>query len=311
MPILLLIGKGGVGKTTLSALSALQLAERGQRVALVSLDPAHNLSDVLGKRGRSIPSRLRRCIRLEEPDIDRAAATFLKELRQEMGREYRHLSALNIDHLLDAVSASPGITEYALSRVLGTVLEQAGREDWLVIDTPPTALTLRMLALPAFSARWLDELLRIRKAILRRRLSLRNFLGDADFGARIEARCGFQEGDDRVFQRLQANRARETALAECLRAPATHLMVVLNPDHLSLQEADRIHTRLQAENIPLWCGIMNRYQGEQDLLEQAAQRLKLPLFPVAGFPRQTANAVEQFLQLPAPFLEALLQEETS
>ena len=73
-------GKGGVGKTTCAAATALALAEDGHRVVVVSTDPAHSLGDVLGRRLGAAPRALRTrtgSLHAVELDADRALARWL------------------------------------------------------------------------------------------------------------------------------------------------------------------------------------------------------------------------------------------
>jgi arsenite-transporting ATPase len=80
-------GKGGVGKTTCAAATALALAEAGGRVLVVSTDPAHSLSDAFGRRLGAAPRGLatrRGSLRALELDADRALARWLTRRRSTL-----------------------------------------------------------------------------------------------------------------------------------------------------------------------------------------------------------------------------------
>src|SRR5579863_2326604 len=80
-------GKGGVGKTSLACASAITLGDRGQRVLLVSTDPASNLDEVLGVRLTTTPTAVPEVPRLEALNIDPAAAA--ADYREKLVGPYR------------------------------------------------------------------------------------------------------------------------------------------------------------------------------------------------------------------------------
>ena len=149
-------GKGGAGKTTLAAATALAAAERGRRVLVVSTDPAHSLGDALGvtlgARPRRIATR-RGHLHAVELDADRALDRWmvprLPALRA-IALRGTLLERREIDRLLRL--ALPGVDELiGLIEVMR--LATAGGHDEVVVDTAPTGHTLRLLAAPALLAR--------------------------------------------------------------------------------------------------------------------------------------------------------------
>ncbi|MEW5855054.1 MAG: ArsA family ATPase [Myxococcota bacterium] len=144
-------GKGGVGKTTCAAATALHLAERGAHVLLISTDPAHSLGDALavplGDRATRIPSRAGR-LQAVELDADAALARWLNERRGALrlaASRGTYLDDQDIDQFLDL--SVPGVDE------LVGLLElhrraTAARPDVVVVDTAPTGHTLRLLSMP-------------------------------------------------------------------------------------------------------------------------------------------------------------------
>ena len=108
------LGKGGVGKSTSSALTAVHLAQSGFNVLLVSMDPAHNLSDIFEKKFSEKPYPLTENLEIKEIDINYWIKKYLDEVESQIRRTYSYLSALNLEQYFGVIKYSPGIEEYAL-----------------------------------------------------------------------------------------------------------------------------------------------------------------------------------------------------
>ena len=144
MRAIFLTGKGGVGKSTLSGALACQLADRGQRVLAVSLDPAHNLGDVFGVELGPRKKRHTDTLYLQEVDLNAAAERYTHENTALLKQTYSYLSAVNLDKYFDVLKYSPGVEEYAALLSLEEILRRETGFDTIVFDTPPTGLTLRI-----------------------------------------------------------------------------------------------------------------------------------------------------------------------
>ena len=159
-------GKGGVGKTTAAAASALCIAKGGHKVLLLSTDPAHSLADAL-----EVP--------LDDEEREVAKGLFARELDAAQafrGRRERYLEAVEelfsslrggasfdapydravMNDLIDL--APPGLDELF---ALFAISESLPRYRVLVVDTAPTGHTLRLLSLLAKAREWVQALLRI------------------------------------------------------------------------------------------------------------------------------------------------------
>lgn len=250
------LGKGGAGKTTLSAALAVSLARAGRRVLAVSLDPAHNLGDLLGVRLGEEPAPVETRLEALEVDLGAWVERHLAASREELKANYAYASALNVDSLFDLLRFSPGTEEHAVLLALEHVDRVlAPAYDAVVWDTPPTALSLRFLAMPSLSARWVAELRGLRERILGRRQAI----------ARVNPKSAAAAGavapaDDPVHGRLGAMRERFERLQD-LFARRSLLSVVLNPDLLSVAEAARIAEAVARLGIPLDAVCLNRRDG--------------------------------------------------
>ncbi|MGE3776630.1 MAG: arsenical pump-driving ATPase [Pirellulaceae bacterium] len=143
-------GKGGVGKTSLACATAIQLADQGKRVLLVSTDPASNLDEVLGTELGQTPTPVSGVRNLWALNIDPEAAAHA--YRERMVGPYRGvLPEAAVKSIEEQLSGSCTIEIAAFdefSRLLGDVSATADF-DHVLFDTAPTGHTLRLLSLPS------------------------------------------------------------------------------------------------------------------------------------------------------------------
>ena len=176
--LLLVAGKGGVGKTTCAATVALALAARrpARRILLLSTDPAHSLGDVLGRAlgddARALPGAAPG-LRARELDAEagfharrtryRAAVDELFDAMRPGGAVDLAFDRAVVQDLIDL--APPGVDELFAVLAVGEALAENGAStagyDAVVVDTAPTGHTLRLLALPGVALGWTRALLAI------------------------------------------------------------------------------------------------------------------------------------------------------
>lgn len=143
-------GKGGVGKTSMACAAAVQLADRGLRVLLVSTDPASNLDEVLDTPLRNVPTPIAAVPTLSAMNLDPEMAA--QEYRERMVGPYRGtLPEAAIKSMEEQFSGSCTLEIAAFdefSRLLGD--KDATKDlDHVIFDTAPTGHTLRLLTLPS------------------------------------------------------------------------------------------------------------------------------------------------------------------
>lgn len=247
------LGKGGVGKTTLSAAFALRQAREGRKVLVASLDPAHNLGDVLDLALGDAPRAVEEGLEAMEVDLAAWVDRYLEESRRELLATYSYDLSLNLDSFFNIMRFSPGTEEYAVLWAIEHVYcNLAGAYDLVVFDTPPTALSLRFLAMPSVSELWVNELSKLRARILERRQTVTRINPSSP----VASSC-VDPGEDRVFGKLSSIRRRLAALNVLFRSES-YMAVVLNPDQLSVAEALRIKDELGRIRIPLRALCLNK-----------------------------------------------------
>ena len=144
MRVILLTGKGGVGKTTHSLATAFGAAKHGHRVCVLSTDPAHSLGDALGRRVGSGTVEV-------APGVVAREVNAQEELHRSWGEIQRWLRELLRDDVDEIVAEEllvfPGLEELMALRAVREV-EALGECDVCVVDCAPTGSTLRMLRFP-------------------------------------------------------------------------------------------------------------------------------------------------------------------
>jgi arsenite/tail-anchored protein-transporting ATPase len=291
-------GKGGVGKTTIAAATALAAAERGRRVLLVSTDPAHSLGDALGRRLSPRPTRIptrRGALAAVELDADRALERWLAARRRPLrtiAARGTYLDEDDVDRLL-ALSL-PGVDELIglieLHRLAsltprvsargvrarsasGAAPTEAMTQD-VAVDTAPTGHTLRLLAMP-------DTLARI-AGVLADMLAKHRFLGESLGG---EHR---RDAADALVAEIESEaRALHTLLRDATRCRFTW---VLLPEPLALEEAQDGVRALEEAGICVDEMVVNRVTADDTACalcaaRAAAEQALIARLP-AMFPRQ-------------------------
>jgi len=152
-------GKGGVGKTSCAAATAVALADAGQKVLIVSTDPASNLAEVfaMGDVTGSTPTAVPGVERLDVVNIDPAAAA--AEYRERVVGPYRGVLPVAAVASIEEELSGACTIEVAAFNEFVTLLtdpEIAASYDHVVFDTAPTGHTLRLLSLPAAWTGFLD-----------------------------------------------------------------------------------------------------------------------------------------------------------
>lgn len=265
------IGKGGVGKSTTSALTAVHLAAGGRRTLLVSMDPAHNQRDIFDTPFSEKPRRVADGLSVREIDTDYWINRYLKQTRDQIKRTYTYQSAFNLQDHFNVLRFSPGLEEYALLLAFENVVHGSDGLDAIVFDMAPTALTLRFFSLPAVTLVWLNELLKLRKSICEKK----EIISKIKFG-----RKEFET--DRVKEKLNELIGTHTHLKSRFMSADTHVHLVMNNDRLSFSEALRIRIRLDDIPIDIARIVVNKVAPSEtvDDIVEAFPRQRLSLLPL-------------------------------
>jgi len=262
MKVFFYTGKGGVGKSTMAAATALQLSKQ-HRVLIVSLDPAHNLGDLFGVSLKNRRKRFSGTLFLEEVDLKRLARAYLEKETSVLSEAYPYLSVMNLDRYFSILKYSPGIEEYALLNSIEKTIREDRDFDYVIFDTPPTGLTLRFLALPQVTVTWIERLTAIRLQILEKRYTIQKIRGtEGNESAETGVRLNFSEEDDDMLKRLRTLHENYRRLNRTLQGADCGIVLVFNPDFLSMRESERLLEGLKELKLPLRLLIQNKVSPE-------------------------------------------------
>ncbi len=274
----LFIGKGGVGKSTCSSLQGVFFASLKQKTLLVSMDPAHNLHDIfnceLGNKGKKVTPYLT----ARETDLKKGTRDYLKHVRRSFSGIYHYQQALNIDKYFDILKFAPGMEEYsawlALEDLFKATDSHKGFEK-IVVDTPPTALTLKTLALGEVNLLWIEQLEQMRMEIIQKKQAV----------ARIRKEELRELADDPVFRQLQTMKKRYRQVQEYLKDSShTRIHLVMNEDELSFSESLSIRDQLAELSIPIGRVIVNKSSRDDSRWDRICR--EFPLSQIVDVPLQ-------------------------
>jgi arsenite-transporting ATPase len=263
--VVLVGGKGGVGKTTIAAAVATTSADRGRRALVVSTDPAHSLGDAFGMAiGGSERQLAERLWGLEIDPEDEAGRHIASVKRQMKGLVHPRMYQ-EVDRQLDLARLAPGTMEAALLERMAELMAEAGqRFDLVLFDTAPTGHTLRLLSLPEIMMAWTEGLLRHRERSSRLSSVLKRLGGGAAQGdelSMIDAPADHHpESRAAKLQAILQARQRKlrTARDILLDAGKTAFVLVLNPDKLSILESRKALDSLERAHVPVAAVVVNR-----------------------------------------------------
>ncbi|RKX78718.1 MAG: ArsA family ATPase [Spirochaetes bacterium] len=294
MKILFFVGKGGVGKSTLSALYAVKLARRGKKVFLNSIDPAHNLHDIFCINLSSTPREIIPGLAAVETDLNIWVKKYLKETERELKSVYKYQEAFNLHKYFKTLKYAPGIEEYAVFLALEDTVKESKTEDidFLIFDTPPTALTLKFFALPSVSLIWLKELKIFRQTILDKKEIITKI--------KSGTRGGLIEKDP-VLKRIDTLIARYEEFFSVLKAPhISSVFVVLNPFKLSRSESLLIQQELTNLGINIPYVILNKYTGDDEFMHSLKKEFKDSIIGIMETQNGEIEGVETLDSLELP-----------
>jgi len=283
MRIILYSGKGGVGKTSLSAATAIRAARMGKRTLVMSTDSAHSLADALDRRVGPDPTEIL-------PKLDAVEVDVNKELGSHWGviQEYltRFMTFRGVaDTVAEEMAILPGMEElFSLLKV--KTFAESGRYDVIVIDCAPTGDTVRMLGVPEILNFYFSRIFPIQRTVLRTVRPVAERMTDMPIPS------------DDVFAAVKALYEQMEGMGPLLQDPRrSSIRIVLNPEKMVIAESQRLYTYLSLFGFPVDAVVANRVLPEEARSAYFDRWFKIQ----AGHLETAREAFE-----PLPFLKAPL-----
>jgi arsenite-transporting ATPase len=271
LKIIMFGGKGGVGKTSCAASSAIWAAEHGRNTLIISTDPAHSLGDSLGvELSPGIPTPIEDIENLTaleiNPKVNMAEFRGLTEINplKEMGMGDISDGMQLFGDLEDLTSMNPpGIDEaLAFAKIL-EFIETEHDFDLVIFDTAPTGHTLRFLGLPETLSGWIGKLIKMRMR-----------LGNI-FGALKRLFTREEKGSDNSLELLERLNQSILNAREDLTNPIKNSFIIV-PEEMAILETGRLLNELIKYDIPVSNIVVNQlYQETTELCDFCKARRQM------------------------------------
>ena len=246
--VILFTGKGGTGKTTCAAATALAASESGLRTLVMSSDPAHSLSDIFDVDLGPEPEEIRPGLFAQEVDLYYSMKKYWSNLRDVMMLVARWQGIGEV--AAEELAALPGMSEGSALLWLDRFYHE-DRFDLIVVDSAPTGETLTFLTLPQATEWWLTRAFPFQKAAVHA------------LGMAVRKTTGIPI--DRGYDELRHLFGRLRIVQEILSDPAvTSVRLVVNPERMVIREARRAYTYLQLYGYGVDAVIVNRIVPSTD-----------------------------------------------
>ncbi|HTL58094.1 MAG TPA: TRC40/GET3/ArsA family transport-energizing ATPase [Candidatus Limnocylindrales bacterium] len=255
MRILLFSGKGGVGKTSLSAATGARLAELGYRTLVMSVDPAHSLADAfdletgLFDSNTAEPFKIAEKLWIHEVNIQH-------EIKRNWHRIWSYISSLFRTSGLNEVEAEemaifPGMEELSALLYVNEWHKEK-RYDVIVLDCAPTGESLRFVSMPTTMKWYMQHVFPIQRGVLRAVRPIANRLAP------------FELPPDSYFASVKELFDRIEGIDELLENPkTTSVRLVTNPEKMVVRETQRAFVYFSLHGLTVDQVLVNRVLPEQ------------------------------------------------
>src|SRR5216117_4619045 len=241
-------GKGGLGKTTLSATSAFWLARQGKRVLLFSVDPQASLSDIFQRDifGKG-PVPIMENLWAQEVDADRRIKDYQEEIRKKILDMYGFEKVPEeIDNYIAAASAEPAMEESAIFDAVVDIIVQ-GDYDYYIYDLVPLGHALYYLSMAKVYDEWINRITQLREQMREHE----------EMVARIKRQKVTEE--DQILQELQYIKGRINQSSSILTdKERTAFFFVVVPEQMIILDTEKAAQLFARFDVPIAGYVVNR-----------------------------------------------------
>ena len=230
MRVILFTGKGGVGKTTVAAATAVRAAAEGLRTLIMSTDPAHSLADAFEVQIGDTPAEISANLWAQQIDAQERLEENWREIQDYMVQVMNWAGTETIQ--AEELTVIPGIDEiFALIDVKTHVESES--YDVVLVDCAPTAETLRLLSLPDIMNWYIERIFPVQRRVVKVVRPL------------VSRTTNLPIAGDRVFAAVERLHRNLDAVRHILSDEAmSSVRLVVNPEKMVIAEARRTYTYL-------------------------------------------------------------------
>ncbi len=290
MRLILFTGKGGVGKTTLSAATALLCAKKGYKTLVISTDAAHSLSDSFEIQLTNTPSKL-------VPNLYGREVNALEEIEKKWGEIKAYLTKFLASQGINSIEAEelsvfPGMEElFSLMEIRN--YRKSNEYDVIIMDCAPTGDTLRLLSAPEITNWYLRHIFPIQRTAAKAVRPIASRL------------LPFPFPEDSIFEAMKRLTLQLAEMKEILEdSQNTSIRLVINPEKMVIKEAQRAYTFFNLFGFSVDAIIINRilppqvedpYFDQWKAIQENYRRMieeifsPLPLFLLPLFSREVVG----------------------
>jgi arsenite-transporting ATPase len=244
MRVILFTGKGGVGKTTVAAATAVRSARAGKRTLIMSTDPAHSLADAFEVVIGDTPTEITANLWAQQIDAQERLEDNWREIQDYMVQVMNWAGTETIQ--AEELTVIPGIDEiFALIDVKTHV--ESERYDVVLVDCAPTAETLRLLSLPDIMNWYIERIFPVQRRVVKVVRPL------------VSRTTNLPIAGDKVFEAVERLHRNLDAVRHILAdAAMSSVRLVVNPEKMVIAEARRTYTYLGLFGYRVDAVVVNR-----------------------------------------------------
>lgn len=249
MRIILCTGKGGVGKTSIAAATALRVSELGYKTIVLSTDSAHSLSDSFDVPLGGKPQLIAPNLWGQETSMSQTLRTYWDTIQEWIAAL---LAWRGMDEIIaDEMAIFPGMEELA-NLLYITHYSDSGGYDVAIIDCAPTGETLQLLSFPEVMRWWMERIFPLGRIAAHALRPLTRFAPNVPMP------------DDKVFASAEHLFGELTRMQDLLtNQDKASIRLVVNPEKMVIKEAQRTFTCLNLYGYPTDLVICNRLISEE------------------------------------------------
>ena len=245
MRVIFYTGKGGVGKTTVSAATALRASELGYRTVILSADPAHSLGDSLDTSLSGVPQPIAPNLWGQELDILQEIETHWATI-QDWVTLLMARWGMEAETMADEMASLPGMGDLSALLYINRYHDN-GEYDLVILDCAPTGQTLQLLSFPDSVRSWIQKAFPIGKGVSKMLRPLGSLLKTPFPG-------------DKVFDSMQSLFSQLGRVKTFLEDPAnSSVRLVVNPEKMVIKETQRTFTYLNLYGYSTDLIVCNRF----------------------------------------------------